>query len=272
MRNSIVRTVKIFMLMLLTMITSAAWAADRTEVSIWDTFLKDQYFKGIDLIEDKTVVDMTTPYRAEDASVTPISITAQIPQTKDLFIEKIYLIVDKNPEPLVGVFNMSPDMGKADLAMRIRIDQYTNVRVIAALNTGEHHMVTNFVKAQGGCSAPLAADLAAAMERMGNMKFRTIAGEGDDDGTSLSQYMVSHPNITGMQLDQRTRLITPAHYIKKVSIAYNDKPIMSAEVGISISADPSFRFFIKPEGKGKITATVSDSDGLEWVESFDVEG
>lgn len=274
MRNSMVSIGKVLLFTLFSVATTTAWAAEQSEVGIWESFLKDKYFKGIEITEDKTVVDMTTPYRAEDASVTPISITAQIPQTKDLFIEKIYLIVDKNPEPLVGIFNMTSEMGKADLAMRIRINEYTNVRVIAALNTGEHHMVTNFVKAQGGCSAPLAADLAAAMEKMGKMKFRTIDGEGngDADGTSLSQYMVSHPNITGMQLDQRTRLITPAHYVKKVAIAYNDKPIMSAEIGISISADPSFRFFFKPEGKGKVTATVSDSKGEEWVETFDVEG
>ncbi len=272
MRNLILEIGKVVVLALLAVATTSVWAEEKSEAGAWETFLKDKFFKDIEIIEDKTVVDLTTPYRAEDAAVTPVSITAQIPQTKDLFIEKIYLIVDKNPEPLVGVFNMTPEMGKADLAMRIRINEYTNVRVVAALNTGEHHMVTNFVKAQGGCSAPLAADLAAAMDRMGNMKFRTIDGEGTEDGTSLSQYMVSHPNITGMQLDQRTRLITPAHYVKKVALAYNDKPIMSAEVGISISADPSFRFFFKPEGKGKVTATVSDSDGLEWVESFDVEG
>ncbi len=250
--------------------SSLSMGVEQSEQGLWESFLKDKYFKDIVITEGKTVIDMITPYRAEDAAVTPISITAQIPQTKDLYIEKIYIIVDKNPEPLVGIFNMSPAVGKADLAMRIRINEYTNVRVIAALNTGEHHMVKNFVKASGGCSAPLGADLKAAMTRIGKMKFRTI--ENTEDGSSLSQYMISHPNITGMQLDQRTRLITPAHYVKKVSIRYNDMPILTAEVGISISADPSFRFFFKPKGKGVVTATVSDSKGVEWTEEFDIEG
>jgi len=259
---------KVLLLTLFTVATSTAvWAEEQSKAGLWETFLKDKYFKDAKIIEDKTVIDMTTPYRAEDAAVTPISITAQIPQAKDLYIKKIYLVVDKNPVPLVGVFNMTREMGKADLAMRIRINEYTNVRAIAELNTGEYHMVTNFVKAQGGCSAPLGADLKAAMARMGKMKLRTVNEKG---GLDLEQFMVSHPNITGMQMDQRTRLITPEHYVKKVEISYNDKPVMSADLGISISADPSFRFFFKPEGKGTITAKVSDSKGMKWVETFEV--
>ena len=71
-------------------------------------------------------------------------------------------------------------MGRADLAMRIRVDKYTNVRAIAVLNNGEHHMVTNFVKAQGGCSAPLAADYKRAMEKLGDMKFKTVGDINED--------------------------------------------------------------------------------------------
>lgn len=270
MRNSMMRTVKIMMLAIFAIASTASMAAEKSEVGLWESFIKDKYFKDVEIIEDKTVIDLTTPYRAEDAAVTPVSITAQIPQTKDVFIEKIYLFVDKNPQPLVGTFTMTPEMGKADLAMRVRVNEYTNVRAVAVLNNGDHHMVANFVKAQGGCSAPLGADLAAAMARLGKMKFRTIEKSGE--GNSLSQFMVSHPNITGMQLDQRTRLITPAHYVKKIAIAYNDKPILTAEVGFSVSADPSFRFFFKPDGKGTVTATVSDSKGGEWTEQFDISG
>ena len=249
-------------------LSSVSLAADQSEAGVWETFLKDKYFKDVTIIEDSTVIEMTTPYRAEDAAVTPVSISAKIEQNPDLYIEKIYVVVDKNPDPLVGVFNLTPKMGKADLAMRIRINEYTNVRAIAALNTGEHHMVTNFVKASGGCSAPLGADLKAAMERIGQMKFRNVEQENTGE-LKLAQFMVSHPNITGMQLDQRTRLITPAHYIKKVNITLDDEPLMSAEMGISVSADPSFRFFFKPQTKGVIKAEVSDSKGLEWTETFE---
>jgi sulfur-oxidizing protein SoxY len=41
--------------------------------------------------------------------------------------------------------------------------------------------------------------------------------------------MVSHPNITGMQIDYLTRSYIPEHYVKRIVISYNDKPLMAAE-------------------------------------------
>ena len=249
--------------------TSPLRAENQSPVDAWQTYLKDAYFKGVDIIEDKTVIELVTPYRSEDAALTPVSITAKIPQTPERYIETIHVFVDKNPQPLVGVFHLTPAVGKADLAMRIRINEYTYVRAVAVLNNGEHHMTANFVKASGGCSAPPAADLKAAMERLGQMKFRTV-GDVVAGEPAAGQFMVSHPNITGFQIDQVTRSIIPQHYVKTIAISQNGKPLMTAEVGFSLSADPSLRFFFKPEKAGTIKAEVVDSKGLQWSETFEL--
>lgn len=248
----------------------AAAANEQSPIDVWQAFLKPKYFPDKSIVEDLTVIEMKTPYRSEDAAFTPVTIKAQFPQTPERYIEKIYVIVDNNPEPLAGVFSLTPEMGRADLALRLRIDNYTNVRAVAVLNTGEHHMVTNFVKAQGGCSAPLGSDFQAAMERIGEMKFRTI-GERNPDDTLVGQLMLSHPNVTGMQKDQKTQLIRPAHYVKTVKVYYNGTLIMTAETGISISEDPSFRFFFRPSGDGELKADVIDSKGAEWSHAFKVK-
>ena len=57
---------------------------------------------------------------------------------------------------------------------RIRIDKYTYVRAIAEKNNGEKFMISNFVKAAGGCSAPSLADMDAVMARLGKMKMKFI--------------------------------------------------------------------------------------------------
>ncbi|MSR12996.1 MAG: quinoprotein dehydrogenase-associated SoxYZ-like carrier [Gammaproteobacteria bacterium] len=252
------------------LIAQSVIAAEQSPVDVWATFLKPKYFADKVLIEDTTVIEMKTPYRAEDAAFTPVTIRAQFPQTAERFIEKIYLVVDNNPEPLAGVFNLTPEIGRADLALRIRIDNYTNVRAIAVLNSGEHHIVSNFVKAQGGCSAPLGSDLQAAMERIGQINFRTV-GERTPEDAIIGQLMLSHPNITGMQKDQKTQLIRPAHFVKSWKLYFNDALIMTAETGISISEDPSFRFFFKPHKGGELKADVIDSQGKEWTKAFKVE-
>lgn len=245
--------------------------AQQSEVDIWATLLKPKYFGETELIEGRSIIDMKTPYRAEDAAYTPVSITAAIAQTPERYIEKLYLFVEKNPQPLVGIFTLTPEMGRADLAMRVRVDQYTNVRAVAVLNTGEHHLVTNFVKAAGGCSAPLAADFAEAMERIGEMKFRTVGDEREDD-LRIGQFMLSHPNITGMQKDQKTQLIRPEHYVKTIKLYRGDTLLMTAETGFSVSADPSFRFFFRDDGAAELRAEVVDSKGMSWEQRFPIHG
>ncbi len=244
-------------------------AAEQSEVDIWGTLLKPKYFPGVELKDAAPIFELVTPYRAEDAALTPVSVNARIPQTAERYIRRVWLFVDGNPQPLVGTFELTPEMGRADLALRVRIDKYTNIRAVAEMNTGEHYMTANFVKAQGGCSAPLGSDLKAAMGRLGQMKFRTVGDLKDDE--ILGQFNVSHPNITGMQLDQKTRLILPEHYVQKVTLRYNDKIIMQAETGISVSEDPSFRFFFKPAAGGTLRAEVEDSKGARFEESFDVK-
>lgn len=251
--------------------STAALAAEQSPADVWATVLKEHYFKGKDLKTENPPITLKTPYRAEDAAVVPISIHAKVPQTPDHYIKTLWLFVDKNPQPLAGVFHLTREMGRADLAMRIRIDQYTNVRAIAEMNNGDTYMVVNFVKAQGGCSAPAEGDLEAALKRRGKMKFRII-DQTKHDKLDLAQLLISHPNLTGLQLDQRTRSYIPANYVKKIVVKYNGKPIMSAETGISISADPSYRFFFKPDGKGgKVTADVVDSKGEVFKHTFDIK-
>lgn len=246
-------------------------AAEQSPVDTWASLLKPHYFKDAELIEDRAVIDMKTPYRAEDAAFTPVSITAAFPQTDERWIEKIYVFVEQNPQPLVGIFHLTKAMGRADLAMRVRVDMYTNVRAVAVLNNGEHHMVTNFVKAQGGCSAPAASDFDAAMARIGSMKFRAIPDKTHAD-LMIGQFMLSHPNVTGMQKDQKTQLIRPEHYVKTIRIYEGDTLLLTAETGFSVSEDPSFRFFFRSGGAQSLRAEVVDSKGLSWRETFKIPG
>lgn len=256
-------------LLLLSLAAPFAMAATQSPVDMWQTFLKPKYFPDTAIIEDSTVIELSTPYRAEDAAFTPVTIRAKFPQTPERYIQKIYVVVDNNPDPLAGVFTLTPDMGRADLALRLRINDYTNVRALAVLNTGETHMVVNYVKAQGGCSAPLGSDFKAAMDRMGTMNFRTL-GAVNPDHTLVGQLMLSHPNVTGMQKDQKTQLIRPAHFVKSLKVYLDDRLIMEAETGISISEDPSFRFFFKPSTTGALRADVIDSKGQSWSHTFKV--
>lgn len=242
--------------------------AQQSSVDRWSRLLAPRYFPDQNIVEDKTIIDLVTPYRAEDAAVTPVRIKAMIPQTAEHYIETLYLFADANPEPLVGKFTFTPGVGRADLALRVRIDRYTNVRAVAVLNNGEHHMVSNFVKAQGGCAAPMAIEYSKAMAHLGELQLRTVGVSHDAEDEIVTQLMVRHPNITGMQMDYKIYAVRPPHYVKQIRILLNGKPVMTAETGISVSEDPSFRFYIRPQGAGQLSAEVTDSKGQSWHETI----
>lgn len=240
---------------LLLLLPTLAWAEG--DDTTWNTTLKSQFFAGKALEESDAVIELEVPYRAEDPAIVPVRVSGKFAQTQDKYIKKIWMFVDKNPFPLVGEFEFFPESGKADLAMRIRVNTYSNIRAIAETNDGKLTMTKKFVKASGGCSAPIGADLDEAMKRLGKVKFRLDDALQAGQPTQ-AQLMISHPNLTGMQMDQMTRFIRKSHFIDQLKVTFNDKPVLNAKIDIAISADPNFRFYFVPDQAGDLKAEFSD--------------
>jgi len=215
------------------------------------------------------VLELDAPNRAEDAAIVPISIKLRAPQTTASHAKKLYLLIDNNPSPIAGIFTFATASGRADIETRVRVDEYTHVRAIAEMNDGRLLMNTRFVKASGGCSAPPGKDMAAALASMGKMKFR-VEGDAVAKKPVLAQLMISHPNNSGLAMDQLSRQFTPAHFVRTVNVSYAGQPVMSADVDISISENPSFRFYFVPQGEGELKAEVVDSKDLHFNSSLKI--
>lgn len=247
--------------MILVLASSVAAAANKE--AVWPA-LKEAYFGDRTIIESSDVIELDAPARAANAAAVPISITAKFPQSTQRYIRTLYLFVDNNPGPLAGKFHFEPRSSRADLVLRIRIQEYTLVRAIAETNDGKLHMSSRFVKASGGCSAPVSGDLDAAMAQLGRMKFRIPATPNAEKST-LAQLLVRHPNISGLQMDQISHLYIPAHFVRQVAVSVDGEPVFSAETGIGISENPSFRFYFVPSSGGELKAEVTDSNGLSFT-------
>ena len=213
------------------------------------------------------IIVLDAPSRAEDSAVVPVAIRTRFPQSATRYVDKIYLIIDNNPSPISAIFQFTPGSGQADIETRIRIDEYTHVRAIAELNDGKLYMATRWVKASGGCSAPPGKDAQAAQASLGKMRLR-IDGDGVAGQPVLAQLMISHPNDSGLAMDQLSRQFTPAHFVRRVDISYAGKPLMSADVDFSISENPNFRFYFLPQGEGELKAEVLDSRDLRFQSSL----
>ncbi len=213
------------------------------------------------------VITLETPKRAEDAAIVPVAIRASFPQSPERAIQTIWLFVDNNPSPVAAVFQFAQESGRADIETRIRVEEYTYVRAVARTSDGRLHMAANYVKASGGCSAPAGKDVVAARANLGKMRLRV--DEGAIPGQpSRAQLMVSHPNDSGLALDQITRTYAQPHFVRRIEVRYAGKPVLTADVDFSISENPNLRFYFTPGNGGELDARVVDNQDLEFSTSL----
>jgi sulfur-oxidizing protein SoxY len=226
-------------------------------------------FAGAKIAPGEGVVALEIPARAQDAAIVPVAIRAAFPQSADRFIEKIWLVVDNNPSPISAVFEFTRRSGRADIETRIRVEQYTHVRAIAATNDGALYMTTHFVKASGGCSAPPGGD-AAGGPSLG--KIGLLVADAPSPGQpALARLMISHPNVSGLAMDQVTRTYAPPHFVRSVEVRHGGELVMRAEVDFTISENPYFRFYLVP-GEGALEATVVDNKDLVFTSGIKAGG
>ena len=216
------------------------------------------------------VIELAAPERAEDAAVVPVSIKTRIVQTPERYIKAISIILDNNPAPVAAVFHMTPDTGRADIETRVRVEQYTHLRAVVEMNDGSLSMSTLYLKASGGCSTPAGRETTGPSTGLGKMKL-TIEDNPKLNQPVMAQLMIRHPNMSGLTMDQVTRLYEPPRYVRKIEVQYAGKPVMTADVDFSISENPNFRFYFTPKANGELTAQVEDSDQLTFKTSLNVK-
>lgn len=216
---------------------------------VGDTVLQD----GSDLF----TVD--APYRANDAATVPVVIRQTDPS---LQIEGVTVVIDENPAPLAATFAFGDAMGPIDFEMRVRVNQYSNVRVIADTADGAY-MAGRFVKASGGCSAPASRDPQSALSTLGQMRLRQFAADTPAVNTPRreAQIMIRHPNYSGLQRDQVTQLFIGAQFIDTLEVRQGEDLLFTMEGGISISENPVFRFSYDDNGAAALTVRATDTDG-----------
>lgn len=202
------------------------------------------------------------PYRALDASVVPLTLRI-LPQPPGAApIRKITLVIDQNPSPLAASFTLGRRAEIDMVATRVRVDDYTNIHAVAETADGALHVVARFVKAAGGCSAPaLKADVSTVP--LGTMRLRELPPSGNGARREV-QVMIRHPNYSGMQMDQITRLYIPAHFVKSLTLWQGDERLFAVESGISISENPAFRIRFLPHGDAPFRAVAIDSENKRF--------
>lgn len=209
---------------------------------------------------DAAILNLDAPKRADNPALVPVHVT-QPPDAPP--VKALTLVVDGNPAPVAAEFTFGPALSPLDFEVRVRVNNYSDLRAIATLEDGRKVMAGRFVKASGGCAAPAGKSMDQMRATMGQMKFR----QTEEDGRHIGTLMIRHPNFSGLQRDQVTLLTIPAEFIQTLVVRQGDNPLFTMNAGISISEDPVFRFAYAP-GQGPISVHAEDTEGRVWDQSF----
>src|SRR6056297_1617744 len=126
----------------------------------WE-LIRDDVFGTSEIPRDPEMISIGAPYRAHDAATVPVEIAVDPGEGRR--VTGLTLVIDENPVPVAAVFEFGPAASpEIALSTRVRVNAYSNVRVIAELDDGTRRQSARFVKASGGCSAPAVKDPEAA--------------------------------------------------------------------------------------------------------------
>ena len=223
--------------------------------------ISERLFAGRKLIAGQGAVQVMAPLRAAYGASVPVKVVSKLPQRPDLHVRKLYLVVDKNPSPVAMILDLTTEVGQADFETRLRVDEYSHVRVISELSNGELHTDSRYVKTSGGCSAPPNRD---ALHLIGRTQFK-MAGELRIDQPTQADVTVVHPNDTGFELNQVTVMYIPPHFVRSIKVSFEQRKIFDAELDFSVSENPTLRFNFVPRGGGELRAEVLDSKEAQFV-------
>lgn len=90
----------------------------------------------------------STPNIAENGAVVPVEV--EVDTSRLANVEKIYVIVEKNPNPLAAMFTVAPGT-KPAVETRVKVAQTGNLYAVVEAQ-GKHYMAVKETKVTlGGC-------------------------------------------------------------------------------------------------------------------------
>jgi sulfur-oxidizing protein SoxY len=83
-------------------------------------------------------VHLDVPPLVENGSTVPVRVTVDSPMTAEDHVKRIAIFNERNPQPHVAQFSLSPRSGRADVSTRIRLATSQKVTAIAELSDGTY--------------------------------------------------------------------------------------------------------------------------------------
>jgi len=84
----------------------------------------------------KARVTVSTPRLADNGFTVPVSVRIDSPMTAADHVQRVVLLSNRNPRPVIAEFDLGPWSGKAELATRVRLNGSQVVMALAQTSDG----------------------------------------------------------------------------------------------------------------------------------------
>ena len=97
-------------------------------------------------------VTLKAPEIAENGNAVPLTVSVDSEMSDKSYVKAIYIAADGNPNPGLAVFEFTPLSGKAEVALRVRLQQTEKIIAVAEMNDGTLFTASREIKVTiGGC-------------------------------------------------------------------------------------------------------------------------
>lgn len=97
-------------------------------------------------------IELRLPDIAENGNSVPLAVAVESPMTAADHVKTVYVVADGNPLPGVAAFEFTPDCGRVDVQIRVRLAHTQTVSAVAVMSDGTAWVARRDVKVTiGGC-------------------------------------------------------------------------------------------------------------------------
>lgn len=197
-------------------------------------------------------LELDIPLMSENGAAVPVAV--RVAQAADDPVEVLHLFAPANPTPQIATFHFGPQAGRAEVQLRVRLNESQPVIAVARLRSGAVRVAERPVQITTvGCLAP-SGDEATETEMQPRVRLPDSFRAGEP-GEVLT--LITHPMETGLR-DGPDGTKLPKRIIERFEARLDGEAVLTAELNRSVSANPYLRFFVAPRGPGELS--------LEWVE------
>ena len=234
----------------------------------WEAVVAELYGERA-LLDGSRYISIDAPYRTDNDART--NLAAQIVAPAGAQLGKVTVVLDENPMPVSAVFALDRPQPSFYFDITMRVNGPTPLHVVAETTDGRLFVAETFVKTsgQGACAAPPGTDPELALATLGQMNISvTSEAPGVEGGalTSLASRLsrmdvdISHPSLSGMQMDQISLLFIPMRYVETVEIDLDGAGFVDMTGSISLSENPRVGLAV-PRSTRSVDVTMTDTDG-----------